>query len=119
MQVHGLQVADIAGRFDDDWCEGHVRVRVVSECVCTRLKLGVWIPNDNEEVPIGVFTITAGDRPPITRVVKTGDPQDLSVPAHLNPGDEFSFTIECDYKIKKDAKDTRELAFVLTSAVLM
>ncbi len=115
MQVSGLVICDSNGlHTEDDWCSPRVQLRVEANCHATELRVGIWLLADDDPIGTLVSVTYAGARP-VTRALKFDQLSEIVVPVRLQPGDDFSFQVDCEHLIKNKGEDKRMLSFVMTS----
>ncbi len=114
MQVEGLEIADIEGRHEDDWCEPSVSGRIIATQPGRAFTVKCWTPEDPMS-PSSIVTVRL-DRVEIFKfLVPSGSVHECRTPVFAETGTEISFEIACTNRPVLNQDDPRQLSFVLSS----
>jgi len=114
MQTKGLEIADIDGRHDDDWCYARVSGRVIATQPGRAFTVTCWTPEDPLS-PSSIITVCLDRVETYKFLVPSGGVHACRTHVFAEPGTEISFEIACTNRLMANPQDPRELSFVLSS----
>jgi len=114
MQTEGLEIADIDGRYPDNWCNARVAGRVIATQPGRAFTVTCWTPKDPLS-PSSIITVRLDRVETFKFLVPSGGVHACRTPVFAEPGTEISFEIECTNRLMASPNDLRQLSFVLSS----
>ena len=114
MQVEGLEIADLDGLHEDDWCRPKVSGRVIATQPGQAFAVRYWTPAD-PTAPSSIVTLRLDHARTFKYLVPSGTVHECRTDIRVEPGSEISFEIASTNRPAPQGDDIRELSFVLSS----
>ena len=112
MLLHGIQIDEIDGWHDDDWCHQLIRGRVTVTTACSTFTTKIWFPqNAGDSACIATLTVNGGE--PALFNVTPESPTEMAASVQANAGDTLTFRLFCNNRVPIVGEEKRQLSFVL------
>lgn len=117
MITSGLSIVQADGLHEDGWCWPSTRLRAQVQDLGSEVRIGIWVKPE-AGVDRAVFTVSSSAGGSKSEFVTFGQPQEISLPISLNPGDEVDIRVDTSHRLTQ-GEDARDLSFIMTSCVVM